>query len=62
VPQYVTGDDDWPDSPPDLYSPGSREEAAICDIELGEAWEATPGAIAWLRAQAPSRRSGKRRR
>jgi tetratricopeptide (TPR) repeat protein len=62
VPQYLTGDADWPDAPPDSYSPGSREEAAICDIELGEAWDATPGAITWLRAQRPSRRSGKRRR
>jgi tetratricopeptide (TPR) repeat protein len=62
VPQYLTGDDDWPGSPPDLYSPGSREEAAICDIELGEAWRATPAAITWLRAQAPPRRSRKRRR
>ena len=62
VPQYLTGDADWPDAPPDFYAPGSREEAAICDTELGEPWRATPAAISWLRAQTPSRRSGKRRR
>jgi tetratricopeptide (TPR) repeat protein len=62
VPQYLTGDADWPGPLPDSYGPGSREEAAICDTELGEAWEASPAAISWLRAQAPARRSGKRRR
>jgi hypothetical protein len=31
-------------------------------MELGEAWDASPAAISWLRAQAPARRSGKRRR
>jgi tetratricopeptide (TPR) repeat protein len=62
VPQYLTGDADWPGPLPDSYSPGSREEAVICDTELGEAWDASPAAISWLRAQAPARRSGKRRR
>jgi len=62
VPQYITGDDEWPDLTPTFYQPGSREEAVICDAELGDAWDATPDAIRWLRAQAPARRSGKRRR
>jgi tetratricopeptide (TPR) repeat protein len=62
VPHYLTGDADWPGPLPDSYSPGSREEAVICDAELGEAWDASPAAIRWLRAQAPTRRSGKRRR
>lgn len=62
VPQYLTGDADWPGPLPDSYGPGSREEAVICLAELGEAWEASPAAISWLRAQAPARRSGKRRR
>jgi tetratricopeptide (TPR) repeat protein len=62
VPQYITGDDEWPGPEPTAYASGSREEAVICDIDLGDAWRATPEAIRWLRAQAPSRRSGKRRR
>jgi tetratricopeptide (TPR) repeat protein len=62
VPQYLTGDAEWPGPLPDSYGLGSREEAVICDMELGEAWDASPAAISWLRAQAPARRSGKRRR
>lgn len=62
VPQYLTDDAEWLDPEPTFYRLGSREEAAICDIDLGEAWRATPGAIAWVRAHASSRRSGKRRR
>lgn len=62
VPQYLTGGDEWPGPAPTFYGFGSREEAAICDTELGEAWRATPDAIRWLRAHAPSRRSGERRR
>ena len=61
APGYLTGDREPDLVPPDFYSPGSREEAAICDIELGEAWRKTPGAAEWLRAHAP-RRSGKRKR
>jgi tetratricopeptide (TPR) repeat protein len=61
VPHYLTGDADLP-APVEFYSPGSREEAAVCEIEQGEVWRATPAAISWLRAQALSRRSGKRRR
>jgi tetratricopeptide (TPR) repeat protein len=62
VPQYLTGDDEWPGPEPTTYAPGSREEAVICDSDLGDAWRATPDAIRWIRAQAPSRRSSKRRR
>jgi len=63
VPKYITGDAEWTDAEPAEYAPGSREEAYICDGDLGEAWRTTPGAIQWLRAQAPPpRRSGKHRR
>jgi len=62
VPQYLTDEGDWPGPEPTSYVPGSREEAVICDSDLGEAWRATPDAIRWLRAQAPARRPGKRRR
>jgi len=62
VPQFLTDDADWPGPEPSSYTLGSREEAVICDNELGEAWRATPEALRWLRAHAPSRRSGKHRR
>jgi tetratricopeptide (TPR) repeat protein len=62
VPPYLTGDDEWEGPEPARYAPGSREEAVLCDIDLGEAWRATPDAIRWLRAQAPSHRSRKRRK
>ncbi len=62
VPQFLTDQDDWPGPEPTAYAPGSREEAVICDSDLGEVWRATPDAIRWLRAQAPARRSGKRRK
>jgi hypothetical protein len=62
VPQLLAGDAEWPGPEPTAYAPGSREEAAICDSDLGDAWEATPDATRWLRAQAPARKSGKRRK
>lgn len=62
VPKILGDDDAWPGLQPASYAPGSREEAVICDSELGEAWQATPDAIRWLRAQAPAPKSGKRRR
>jgi tetratricopeptide (TPR) repeat protein len=62
VPQFLTEEADWPGLEPTGYSPGSREEAVVCDGDLGDAWDATLGAIDWLRKQAPARRSGKRRK
>ena len=62
VPQFLLDEGDWSGPEPTTYAPGSHEEAVLCDSDLGEAWRATPEAIRWLRAQAPARRSGKRRR
>jgi tetratricopeptide (TPR) repeat protein len=62
VPQLLTEEADWPSLEPTSYAPGSREEAMVCEGELGDAWDATPGAIDWLRKQAPGRRSGKQRK
>jgi tetratricopeptide (TPR) repeat protein len=62
VPQFLTDEADWPGPAPSSYAMGSREEAVLCDSDLGEAWRATPDAIRWLRAHAASRRSGKRRK
>ena len=62
VPRLLTGDSEWPGLEPASYAPGSREEAVICDAELGEAWRATPDAARWLHAHALRRKSGKRRK
>ncbi|HXH84960.1 MAG TPA: hypothetical protein VNN07_18780 [Candidatus Tectomicrobia bacterium] len=62
VPQYLAGADEWEGAMPDTVAPGSREEAVICDEELGAAWRARPDALRWLRVNAPVRTSGKRRR
>jgi hypothetical protein len=47
-PGYLTGDTEWLDPAPQSYAMGSREEAVVCVDELGDAWEATPGALTWL--------------
>jgi tetratricopeptide (TPR) repeat protein len=62
VPGYLAGDSEWTAPSPTSYSMGSREEAVICDDELGEAWAATPGALDWLAAHAPAGMRRKRRR
>jgi tetratricopeptide (TPR) repeat protein len=62
VPQYLADEADWAGPAPSSYEIGSREEAVLYDLEQGEAWRATPEALGWLRAHAPSRRSGKRRK
>ncbi|MEK7861047.1 MAG: tetratricopeptide repeat protein, partial [Chloroflexota bacterium] len=62
VPKLLAAEREWPGPEPDAYAPGSREEAVICDAELGEAWRATPEAARWLHAHAPRRKSGKRRK
>jgi tetratricopeptide (TPR) repeat protein len=62
VPRLLADEGAWTGPTPAAYALGSREEAVICDSELGEAWRATPDALRWLRAQAPLRKSGKRRK
>jgi tetratricopeptide (TPR) repeat protein len=62
LPGYLTGDTEWLDPAPQSYAMGSREEAVVCVDELGDAWEATPGALTWLATHAPSGKHRKRRR
>jgi len=62
APSFLTHHADRPDLAPTGYSPGSREEAMVCEDELGDAWDETPGATDWLRKQAAERRSGKKRK
>jgi len=63
VAAYLVGDAEWAGASPASYALGSREEAVICADELGDAWEATPGALAWLAARSswPKRRKRRRR-
>jgi len=60
VPPYLLGDAEI-DHAPEAYSIGSDEEAIACAIESGSAWQAVPGALDWLRAQAakPARKRRK---
>jgi hypothetical protein len=53
VPAYLTGEREWESSIPEVYTMGSRDEAVVCDEELGEAWYLTPGAVEWLASHAP---------
>ncbi len=62
VPTYLTGRAEWPGPLPASYAFGSEEEAVLCADELGDAWQATPGAEAWLTVSTPKGKSRTRRR
>jgi hypothetical protein len=61
-PGYLTDDTEWAGATPESYAIGSREEAVICVDELGDAWDATPGALEWLATHAPAGKRRKRHR
>lgn len=44
----LIGDENTPDELPEMYSPGSEKEAAICVDQIAIGWEDTPGAMEWL--------------
>jgi len=53
VAPYLTERRKRPKAMPPYYSPGDQAEAAIyLDAGGADAWAATPGALAWLRARA----------
>jgi tetratricopeptide (TPR) repeat protein len=52
VPAYLTGATPMPKSLPPYYSPGDASEAALYADRFAEAWGKTPGALAWIAAQA----------
>jgi hypothetical protein len=56
VPKYLTGQRDLPALLPEEYVWGSREEAILCAADLIGAWESTPGATAWLKAETKNRK------
>jgi tetratricopeptide (TPR) repeat protein len=62
VPRYLIGSAEMPDRLPDSFAFGSPEEAILSADALAEAWQATPGATDWLRAQATKGGTRKRRR
>jgi len=62
LPGYLAGDSEWAGPAPASYAVGSREEAVICVDELGDAWDATPGALEWLATHAPAGKRRKRHR
>lgn len=63
VPKYLTGKAGWPGPLPESYAFGSEEEAVLCADDLGDAWQATPGAEAWLTASTPKpKRTSRTRR
>lgn len=52
VPPFLSGARSLPEDEPDLHSRGEQSEAVVCADLLLDAWEATEGAIAWLRGQS----------
>ena len=52
VPDYLLGKKKLPDDIPDYYSFGDKNEAIYYAQENKHAWEAVPGAIAWLKEKA----------
>jgi tetratricopeptide (TPR) repeat protein len=51
VPAYLVGDRKPPKAAPLSVEPGSRDEAVIVAVNSSRAWNATPGAVAWLKEQ-----------
>ncbi|MBL8831286.1 MAG: hypothetical protein JNL71_02765 [Rhodospirillales bacterium] len=49
VPAYLLGDRKPPKSAPMTVEPGSRDEAVIVAVNGTRAWNATKGAVAWLK-------------
>jgi tetratricopeptide (TPR) repeat protein len=56
VPGYLLHPDRLSAPTPEAYAIGSDEEAFICALAQGTAWQATPGALEWLERRTPSRR------
>jgi tetratricopeptide (TPR) repeat protein len=56
VPAYLMGEKFPPLEPPAFYSPGDETEALEYINGFLGAWKSTPGAIAWLRDNAPARK------
>jgi hypothetical protein len=62
VAKYLDGTAPLPDQDPETYAVGSEEEAVIAARILAVAWQATPGAAAWLAAAGGGGRGGSKKR
>jgi tetratricopeptide (TPR) repeat protein len=56
VPAYLLGEKFPPTERPGYYSPGDESEALSYLGGFLAAWKSTPGAVAWLRENAPARK------
>lgn len=52
----LLGDAPMPREEPDSYTLGSKDEAVLAALQLRPAWNATPGALSWLRERTPAPR------
>jgi len=65
VVKYLTGGTAMPEFLPESYRPGSEDEAQLAAAALAPAWQASEGAVEWLRRSRRLRKKGleeKRRR
>lgn len=62
VSKYLTSKAEIPEVLPDSYSFGSVEEAALCAVDLLEAWKATLGANRWLLSAVPAKPTTRRKK
>ncbi|HLJ60857.1 MAG TPA: hypothetical protein VKZ50_14120 [bacterium] len=62
VADYLTGRKELPHEDAPSYAPHSEEEAMICARALRNVWQATPGAVEWLRTATSTKKSRKPRR
>ena len=53
VPEYLLGKNKITKKEPEHYSLGSKEEAMIYTIDGLKAWQATEGALEWLKNNIP---------
>jgi len=53
VPAYLLGMKELPAQLPGYYSFGDDNEAVLYAVDNWDAWRATPGALGWLKANAP---------
>jgi tetratricopeptide (TPR) repeat protein len=62
LPEYLIALRPEPGELPDSFSHGTDDEAMVVLKDLGEVWQATPGALDWLRDRWLSRNPGKKKR
>lgn len=53
VRDYLSGDLALPETLPPFISPGEKDEAVHYVKDFGKAWQATPGALDWVRDNLP---------